>query len=782
MTTSTAQRLAVTQPTASWLLANTSHLRAVIGAISELAQTTALTRTVLAVGSLRAAMTADVRLLALWNTDYLLNSGEESWAVIQLKAPYGALDAPDVLEEVIERELFVANQRLQGLLVDTAFISRHFDGNVHTCIAGRGADARQYRIGWSEVAVQTGTSQSKAIAILGPTRESDEFHAAIRNAVNTLSTLVLGANALLSHVAGRPVLETALFSELIDRFRPATASRSESVVPVVPPSLSPASPALKAKGSHEWTYEQWMMPESPLTNAQKAIVESRLIDMQPVRIIGAAGSGKTLIMMLLALRRLTEAEQAGTPLRISYMVHNEAMKNAAFMRFMTLGAERFLRGTDRILTLTTLLGYSRQVLGLDETPVIHSDAYESKRFQREFVEESFAEVLERRKSDAAEGPILCQVEASDELRFVIVDLVADEISTAIKGQGLSKDRRRYVESERRLSRLHGTLTRTERDIVFEVFEAYHNKVFEELEVLDCDDIAVSLLSRLRTPIWDMKRRKQGSDFVFVDEAHLFNENERRLFPLMTCGTAGHVAAVLAMDEAQQTRALSMPGFGLLGFDSLANETLKSIHRSALPIVKLAFFVIQHTTDLFGPDFPDFTNATTAAAPAENDLAERPRVVVAGRESRFEKFVLKQVRALRKLNIRQIGVVCHAERYWKGLLAELGGSQLPFIQLEQRGERIQANGPIVALSRPEAVGGQEFDAVVCVGLEQGLVPPRVEGNAALASAVEQQALREMYLAFTRARYQVVVAIPPNSAPTQVLQEASRSGLLDWQHNG
>ena len=60
--------------------------------------------------------------------------------------------------------------------------------------------------------------------------------------------------------------------------------------------------------------------------------------------------------------------------------------------------------------------------------------------------------------------------------------------------------------------------------------------------------------------------------------------------------------------------------------------------------------------------------------------------------------------------------------------------MPFRILTVRGESSVSDEPIVVLTRPEFVGGQEFDAVVAVGVEQGLVPPRIIGHPAMAAAV------------------------------------------------
>src|SRR5205807_3878732 len=175
------------------------------------------------------------------------------------------------------------------------------------------------------------------------------------------------------------------------------------------------------------------------------------------------------------------------------------------------------------------------------------------------------------------------------------------------------------------------------------------EVFETLEIFDTDDLAVSLQSRLTTPLWAMQRRKLGYDYVFVDETQLFNENERRLFPLLTRGNTNHVPVVLALDEAQQTRAVPSAGLGLLGFEQLSHEALESVHRSTHSILRLAFFVIQRTTDLFGSDFPGFTGTTQPVIPDSHKLARLPELRKAAQNGALGAEAVRQIRALRQYN-------------------------------------------------------------------------------------------------------------------------------------
>jgi superfamily I DNA/RNA helicase len=508
------------------------------------------------------------------------------------------------------------------------------------------------------------------------------------------------------------------------------------------------------------------------------LLESDALERHPIRIVGPGGSGKTLLMQLLALRRLHLARGRGQPIRLLYLVHNAKMADAVVHRLSVLqGMSHEFTDVNYVLNVQTLAEYGRQELGLEDTQIIDPDAYEAKEFQFSLISDALTESMAANVGWVDKGPLFREIRANEALRPVMVRLLMSEISTAIKGHGLTSDEKRYVQSERRLSRLHGVLEMNERRLVFDIFRRYHSVVFEAYRVLDSDDVALSLLGRLRAPIWELKRRDLGFDYVFVDEAQLFNENERRILPLLTKSNYPHVPIVLALDEAQEFYGQSVAGLSALGIENVTSESLSSIHRSTRSIVKLAFFVIQRSTDLFGPDFPDFTGIAEHMEEDTNSLAAHPTIETMPAEpDRLGRFLVKRIRALRKANLRRIAVICYAEQYWPLLLEELRRTDLPLKVLSTRGERLPGGEPVVALSRPAQIGGQEFDAVILIGLEEGLVPPRVIDNDALAGAVEQQALREIYLGITRARYQLKCLVSSDSLPTAVLAEAEKLGLL------
>jgi DNA helicase IV len=178
--------------------------------------------------------------------------------------------------------------------------------------------------------------------------------------------------------------------------------------------------------------------------------------------------------------------------------------------------------------------------------------------------------------------------------------------------------------------------------------------------------------------------------------------------------------------------------------------------------------------LFGPEFPDFTAVSQSILSDSHPHSGLP-CLIESVDDDLSTTVLKVVLELRKKNLRQIGVVVHSDRYFQKILDRLTSDRQPVCHITQRGQKLDATMPLIAVSLPRLIGGQEFDAVVAVGIENGLVPPRVHVDG-LAASLEQQALRELYLSFTRARLRVVIVNSKGSSPSTLLSSAIQDGLL------
>lgn len=782
--------LAITQKTADWLLTNTKYLEAIKKELPTIVSQKALSDGILVVGSLRVATVKET--IALWNTDYLTGTGYEEWGFVRIQGLLSLFDAQEIFEEVFEREIYVINQRLQNLLLsDDRYIHRSLGGNMHSCLAGRGDQARQFTVGWYEGEVTLNSNKFHSLVVVGPSSTPGQagFDLIKKNLLDVgaiLPRLVSEATSALRSGHSRPTLDIPIFVRLRDRFSPASTQRVAGVSPIEEaPELATEVDRDLQYTTFDWTYDNWVKDNSPLNRAQRAILESDIVLRQPLRIVGPAGSGKTLLMQLLAMRYLETSRKNSQPFTILYVVHNAEMQSLVCQKFEILGGAQYLeQGAPQKLTVSTLFAYCREQIEFPTDAIIDKDALQTKLFQKQIVSDAIQRVFLTRKTDLEETNLLNKLAESSELLVLLAELIVSEIGIGIKGRGLTGGRSLYVEADRPFTRFHGILNQLERNIVFDVFEDYHRTVFQEYEVLDADDVAISLLGQLKTPLWEMKRKKVGFDLVFVDETQLFNQNERQLFRFLPKRTDKGLPIAIAIDEAQELRGSTNSGFGVLGIEQMASESLQTVHRCTPDILKLAFFVIQRTTDLFGSDFPDFTQSSTTMIPANHPLSTRPRLVIRDEAgiSVLGKSVLREIRTLRRNKIRQIAVIVHSEKYWSSVIDFLKQEDIRLYILERRGERLDSKAPMVYVSRPENIGGQEFDGVICVGLEHGVVPPLVEGHIGIGEALEQQSLREMYLAFTRARYQLVIVNTRHSTPNHVLQMAVASGILQNEVDG
>ena len=465
-----------------------------------------------------------------------------------------------------------------------------------------------------------------------------------------MSGAVDDANELVNSSVKRPRLDVPAVSALSEAIESAIAVPApEHTFTAVDSSLDVEVSDHLARTTLHFTYDRWLDNRSPLTRAQRRIVEGDTILRQPVRILGAAGSGKTLVMLLLAMRRLRCAEASGEKTKVLYLTHNLAMRESVSDRFRTLGAGAFMsESAEQQLRVDTLLGLCLEELEVDETAVIDRDALASKQFQIATLGECIDAVFEKEWDKVDECNFLRQVAENEQLKEIFAHLMSYEIGISIKGRGLTSHRKLYTESEEAFSRLHRVLSVTERDLAYSIFEMYQDILFSKYEVLDGDDLAITALSRLRTPLWEMRRKREGYDFILVDETQLFNENERRVFSLLRRGNTKHVPIALALDEAQELRGATSSGFGLLGIESIADEELRSVHRCSRQILELAFRLLQNTTDLFGANFPNFTEKTVSVIPDDDKLVKPPRLVPAPASSpSIAAHVLRQVRSLRK---------------------------------------------------------------------------------------------------------------------------------------
>ena len=769
--------LAITQKTAEWLVKESTVANNIIHWLQTKPSLNQIGEGVITYGSVRIT-SVDNQVLCIWNNDYLMGSGDEKWGVIRLEGDLGLYGKMDRFKSTLDDFIFIVSKRLQGLKVmHPSKLHLSLGDHLHAVSNTSRTDTYHLVFKDIEITIAGGTKLQSLISTgTAPDNRRQRQISQIQDDEQLMEKIVKSANYVPAQSKSKPILDIPFFSKLV-------VNKVKAVDPImdIPELQEDHIEEDQRYLTLEYTYEDWIKEGSPLNDLQRTILSSNSLLSRPLRIMGAAGTGKSLLMQLLAIKRLKYAEERGEPVKIIYICHNNEMCTSVTDRFDTLGAIKYIvdENSDQQLKISTLFEYCVETnKDLSEKMIMSTDAYQNKEYQKSIISRYLGETIDEYNKKGVlkqkQYPIISQIIEAN-AREVFIEVLANEIGVAIKGRIENYYEQQYTESETPLSRLHSVLNVAERQFVYKVFTKYHNEMFVNGHKLDSDDVAISFLQSKKTPIWNLQRQTEGFDFVFVDETQLFNDNERQLFSLITKSNKTHVPIAIALDEAQDLKGGVHRGFASLGIPDLDNQILTNVHRCTPSILNLAFHVIQRTTDLFGSEFPNFTSNTVSLVNEEGIDSVKPLLVVAKEDLATE--VLNQVISLRNGNNRKICVVIHSNRHWikitKKLQSELNGN---LVILERRGKVLPVDKPTIALARPESVGGQEFEVVISVGLEEGVVPEKVSYQP-LQLAFEQQALREMYLSFTRAKNVLRVVNSKGSSPTDVLQVAISNKLLD-----
>jgi hypothetical protein len=391
---------------------------------------------------------------------------------------------------------------------------------------------------------------------------------------------------------------------------------------------------------------------------------------------------------------------------------------------------------------------------------------ESKNVQLLYVTEALKEVCE--KDLETHRPFLSKefVDALDsEDEWTLSEMLQHEISVVIKGRA-EEDLDKY----RRLPLLnYGLPLRSEADrgFAFIVFKLYQEKLKAAAQ-FDTDDIVLTAIGQLNTPIWRRRRQREGYDSLYLDETHLFNMNELSVFHYLNRSEAIHPIAY-SVDRSQSLgdRGWSDESFSN-AFSSSQPDTetrtvIRSVFRCAPEIVNLAFAVTSSGATLF----TNFDDPLKVAASAFTDQEERKSAVPTYSSYVNDEEMVRAAFVHAERLTREIGCSRHEVlivAFDPFLMDQISRAAAemnkPVEVITQRGDsevvkRAERSGRFV-LGLGDYVGGLEFSGVVLVGVDHGRVPPtRSQSSIESANFLSYSAHSRLYVAITRAKYRVEI---------------------------
>lgn len=592
--------------------------------------------------------------------------------------------------------------------------------------------------------------------------------------------------ARLTNFRKASLARVAASSKASEFFEELGRSASQALTSIAVTCLSASERSqLQETGLENW--RRW------LTTAQLTFVDAPLV--APHRIEGPAGTGKTLCLVLKAINVLSSAHSKGDSHRSLFLTHSQATKTTIENLIATNGGEAFVSDVEVFLrrpceiSVTTLHELCAALLhqDLSTSELIDRDAYESKLTQKlysiEAVERTIARELSSHKALLSEN-FSKFIEDSD--RWAIAEMLQHEISVQIKGRA-EQDLSKY----RKLPALKFGLpvqNDGDRAFVFLMYEEYQREL-EEAAQFDTDDVVLSAISQLGTPIWRRRRAREGYDSVFIDETHLFNVNELSVFHKLTRSEALQpIAYSVDRSQALGDRGWTSEAFESVfdpeGSGALDTANVRSIFRCSPDIIDLAFSVTSSGATLFTNFHNPLVSAVSAFSADEERRCRKPQYISYLSDDAMLDAAFQRADVLAKeLSSSRADVVIIV--FGDELLREmvlLGEQARKSIELiKSRGDVGAVNraklGSKYLVSAPEFVGGLEFSGCVLVGVDGGRVPPLSSGAGESQAFLNYAAHQRLYVSVTRAKYRVEILGTRARGMSSTLGNARYSDLID-----
>lgn len=514
------------------------------------------------------------------------------------------------------------------------------------------------------------------------------------------------------------------------------------------------------------SYEQQL---ERLTLAQKEVVESVNIS-SPIRIDGPAGTGKTASMILRAYHLLNKAREENRVFHVVFFSHSESARYEAEFVFSQLkGYDTFLSQTkDQWIVFTTLLDYCINATDIRLSQVIEQDATEAKYSQRILIEEALDKVMKR--SYRTYKPLLSMalksaLDSSQTSKGALLSMLQHEFSIQIKGRTDST-----IEKYYELPAINNALpvcSRKDKEFVFSIFVEYQN-MLQKTAVYDVDDITIQAISIWNAPIWRRERREEGFDYIFIDEMHLFNLNEKHTFHYLTKTSSQEVLPIcFAIDynQAIGDRGSTDYDYFEQEYKDIVTSKYQTVFRCSPQITDFCASIAATGALMFENDYKNpYAQSASNFTAEEEARCSQPCLYMYSSDDAMIAAIKKHVEnSQRELQCKnhEIAVVTFEPSLLDddavSKLSESIGKNITVLQDRYSlsvDRTLRANNGVV-LSSPYNINGLEFKAVLLVGVDEGRVPQKVGVSDVSENYIRYIAFNQLYLASSRAKYKLIL---------------------------
>jgi superfamily I DNA/RNA helicase len=535
-------------------------------------------------------------------------------------------------------------------------------------------------------------------------------------------------------------------------------------------------------------YKDWM---PRLTIQQRQFVEST--QESPQRVEGPAGTGKTLCLLLRSYFLCKRAEELGEEFRVLLVAHSDATRDSTATILEGFGAPQYnsRKRADALqsIELCTLQEWCAQLLGTREissAQYLDQDALQAKELRKLIIKD----VVTKRRLDDRQSLDYLTTEFQEffenENSEYIAELLQHEIGVMIKGRA-SENLEAYLNLPS-LTYCLPTKSPSDRRFVYSLYIQYQADLNLQ-GVYDTDDIVLSALGRLDTPIWRRRRAIEGFDAVVIDETHLFNFNELAVFHHLVRNPE-RPRIVFSIDRSQAPGERGITGRLIREVltQSATEEELETrtrvVFRCAPNVLKLAEAITHSATTLFTTFENPLLNATSVITASDEEMAGEAIYWKCSNDELMAKFSVTRAVAIKNLlkcPASEVLVVAAVDSLLPILRQAFTNRNEKHLEILQRGDtetvRRGAKENAFIVSHPDYVGGLEFKAVLIVGVDEGRVPPS-DGAVRIESKhfVEFKACNRMYVAISRARLLVEMLYSAERGQSSLLRYALATSVI------
>ena len=501
-----------------------------------------------------------------------------------------------------------------------------------------------------------------------------------------------------------------------------------------------------------------------LTAAQRKFVDQPMTNS--VRLVGPAGSGKTVALVVKCLRELG-SHVAEKKKRMLFLTH--ASSTASGIENLVLGMEperglEILASDRPELVITTLyaLANTQMRYELDQLTPVSLDGHEGRVFQADVLND----VIEQYKAgdwitfkSSCSAPFVAYIEAdkdSTERKFFLWELL-NEFACVLDAEGVrsgSARREQYLGEKRKIWMMV-LQTKEEREVILNLYDHFRAWLRSE-KAIGGDQMVADFLTHLDSFRWEATRENEGFDAVFVDELHLFNRQERMVFRHLLKSPDKPPAVFLAYDAKQSPRDtfLALPTGGAEQYDFWRDARLGKMEKIELVDVFRYTPQIAKALTCIDQSFPgqDLDEEWPAySGIAKTDDGPLPLVCELASTIQTYTVVFQRAKNLqRKLGKdRKLAVLCASN--------ELFAQYLKFSDYADSYHAIASRDEAVAIpqsarkfvfSMPEYVAGLQFDTVLLIEVNRNEVP-----DGPYAAAATRKFVSQLYLGASRAERQL-----------------------------